>query len=354
MKRIERLIHQMKLTGLNQLIVADPVALKYLTGDSFQPDERLLVLLIKADGSTSYILNELIPKADWAFPVNWYNDHTKPIELLSHLLDEGTVGIDKNWPAHFVIDLIQTKPELRLAHGSVLIDQLRQRKDEAEQAAMRQASALNDLAMERLIGEIYPGMSEREVVDRLADIYHELGTDGFSFDPIVGFGVNSANPHHQPGDTILGESGPLVIDIGCRKGDFCSDMTRTIYLGQPDETFREVYQVVRAANLNAIALIRPGVTFAEIDAAARQTIEQAGYGAYFTHRTGHGIGREVHEAGDVSAANHSPVEPGMIFSIEPGIYLPGRFGVRIEDLVLVTQDGVEVLNYVSKDLRSLE
>ena len=354
MKRIEKLIQHMKRSDLHQLIVADPVALQYLTGDHFQPDERLLVLLIKADGSASYILNELIPKAERAFPVIWYNDHTNPINLLAHLLDEGTVGIDKNWPAHFVIDLIQTKPGLRPAHGSHLIDQLRQRKDETEQAGMRQASALNDLAMERLIGEIAPGMREREVVERLAEIYHELGADGFSFEPIVGFGANSADPHHRPDDTILGENGPVVLDIGCRMGDFCSDMTRTIYLGAPDDTFREVYQVVRAANLNAIALIRPGVSFAEIDAAARQTIDQAGYGAFFTHRTGHGIGREVHEAGDVSAANHAPVEPGMIFSIEPGIYLPDRFGVRIEDLVLVTPDGVEVLNYVSKDLRSLE
>lgn len=350
--RLERLIDLMTQHDMEHLIVSDPVAIEYLTEVKFKTDERLLIFLVDAAGQHRFFLNQLIPVADFPFPVEWYSDTDRPIGRLAQVLGEGKIGIDKNWPAHFLIDLLRQKPTVQLEHGSDLIDSLRQRKDEVEIEGMRLASALNDLAMEQLIGEISPGMTEKDVIARLEEIYQEVGSDGFSFEPIVGYDDHSADPHHQPDDTELGQ-GAVVLDIGCRKDGFCSDMTRTIYIGEPDDEFRRVYEIVRAANLNAIAAIRPGVPFSEIDAAARDTITAAGYGEYFIHRTGHSIGREVHEAGDVSSTNHQPVEEGMIFSIEPGIYLPGKFGVRIEDLVLVTSDGVEVLNYAGKDLRSI-
>lgn len=353
MTRLDRLVRLMEEQGFEQLIVSDPVAIEYLSDQTLGTDERMMVFLVDRGGEHRFFLNTLIPKADLGHVIEWYSDTDKPVELLAKFLGEGKVGIDKNWPSHFLIDLLRHKPKLRLGHASRLVDMLRQRKDEAEIEAMRQASALNDIAMELLISEIRPGVTEKELTNRLDAIYQELGADGFSFEPIIGFGANSADPHHRSDDTELGENGAVVIDIGCRKDGFCSDMTRTVYLGQPDEEFEKVYEIVRAANLNAIAAVRPGVSFSEIDQAARETIEQAGYGEYFIHRTGHSIGREVHEAGDVSSTNHQPIEVGMIFSIEPGIYLPGRFGVRIEDLVLVTEDGVEVLNYANNKLRSI-
>lgn len=353
MTRLNKLVRFMKDQGFAQLIVSDPVAIDYLTDQLLSTDERLMVFLVDGGGEHRFFLNRLIPKADFNHPVEWYSDTDRPIERLARHIGPGKIGIDKNWPAHFLIDLLRQKPELHLGHASRLIDRLRQRKDETEIEAMKQASALNDIAMELLISEVRPGVTEKMLADRLADIYQELDTQGFSFEPIIGFGRNSADPHHRSDDTVLRDTGALVIDIGCRKDGFCSDMTRTIHLGEPDEEFSRVYEIVRAANLNAIAAVRPGVTFKSIDAAARRTIEQAGYGEYFIHRTGHSIGREVHEAGDVSSNNHQELEVGMIFSIEPGIYLPGRFGVRIEDLVVVTKDGAEVLNFADKKLRRI-
>lgn len=353
MTRLDRLIESMLDNGFETLVLSDPIAIEYLTGGVFSPGERLLTFVVESAGGHRLYLNELFPLEKFAHPIVRFSDTDKPVEMLARTLGEGKIGIDKNWPSHFLIDLIRAKPSIKLGHGSRLVDEMRQRKDKEEIQAMREASALNDLAMELLIGRIEPGMTELDLKTALGEIYEELGADGFGFDVIIGFGPNSADPHHATSDTVLGDNGALVMDIGCKKNGFFSDMTRTIHLGEPSDEFEKIYEIVRAANLNAIASIKPGVTFREIDAAARNTIEKAGYGKYFTHRTGHSIGREVHESGDVSSANHQSVAAGMIFSIEPGIYLPGKFGVRIEDLVLVTPDGVELLNHVSKKLRRI-
>lgn len=353
MTRLDRLIEKMRAEGFESLIISDPIAIEYLSGELFAPGNRMLTLVVEANGGHRLYLNELFPLEQYPHKIVRFSDTDKPVELLAKSLGNGKIGIDKNWPAHFLIDLIKALPNIKLAHGSRLVDELRQRKDSEEIQAMKAASALNDQAMEQLIGRIEPGMTELQLKAILGEIYQELGAEGFGFDVIIGFGANAADPHHATSDTVLTANGPLVIDIGCKLNRFYSDMTRTVHLGEPSEEFEKVYEIVRAANLNAIALVRPGVTFREIDEAARSTIEQAGYGEYFTHRTGHSIGREVHEFGDVSASNHQTLEPGMIFSIEPGIYLPGQFGVRIEDLVLVTSDGVDVLNHVTKNLRRI-
>ena len=167
----------------------------------------------------------------------------------------------------------------------------------------------------------------------------------------MGFGGNAANGHHGPDKTPLKEGDCVLFDVGCKKDGFCSDMTRTFFYGEPDEESRRVYETVLKAQLAAEAVIRPGILLSEVDRTARQVIEEAGYGEYFTHRLGHFIGYDVHEAGDVSPASDIVAAPGMTFSIEPGIYLPGKVGVRIEDLVLVTEDGVKVLNHYPKELQ---
>ena len=219
---------------------------------------------------------------------------------------------------------------------------------------MREASALNDQATLALINLVADGLPESEMVSELAGIYQRLGCQGFSFEPIIAYGANGADPHHETNDDRPQPGDSVVIDIGSSYKGYCSDMTRTVFYGEPDEESRRVYETVRQAQEAAIKAVRPGVTFASIDRAARQVIEEAGYGEYFTHRTGHFIGREVHEAGDVSEFNQAQAQVGQIFSIEPGIYLPGKVGVRIEDLVLVTETGCQVLNQVSKDLMVVE
>lgn len=219
---------------------------------------------------------------------------------------------------------------------------------------MRLASHLNDTAMGRMYEVLGTGKTELEMVDVLRKAYRDLGCDQFSFEPIIAYGAHASDPHHQNRDSKPVRGDSIVVDMGCIKDGYCSDMTRTFFYGEPSERGREVYETVLAANLNAIATVRPGISHAEVDAAARSVIEAAGYGPYFTHRLGHGIGLECHEGGDVSQGNTDLIEVGEIFSIEPGIYLPGELGVRIEDLVLVTEDGCELLNKYPKDLMIVE
>ena len=193
-------------------------------------------------------------------------------------------------------------------------------------------------------------MTEREVAEFIDAQFRAHGCEGPSFTTIVSFGANAADPHHEPDDTVLKEGDCVLFDMGCVKSRYCSDMTRTWFCGQPTEKQAAVHDLVRRANEAAEALIKPGVRLCELDAAARDLITEAGYGAYFNHRLGHFIGQTDHEKGDVSSANTAVARPGMIFSIEPGVYLPGEFGVRVEDLVLVTETGCEVLNRNDKRL----
>ena len=218
---------------------------------------------------------------------------------------------------------------------------------------MRRASEINDQCMEKLAAYIREGITERECADYLIQCYGACGCEGLSFDPIVSFGANAADPHHTPDATVVKEGDCIVIDIGCKKDFYCSDMTRTYFWKKADPRYTAIHDLVREANERAMALVRPGVRLCDVDAAARDHIAAAGYGEYFTHRLGHFIGMEDHEQGDVSAVNTAVAQEGMVFSIEPGVYLPGEFGVRVEDLVIVTKDGYECLNHVDRKWKIL-
>jgi Xaa-Pro dipeptidase len=208
--------------------------------------------------------------------------------------------------------------------------------------------------MDRVIKLLPKKYSEKKLAQFLPGLYEEFGAQGCSFDPIIAYGANAANAHHEPENCPLKEGDSVIIDIGCKKDSYCSDMTRTVFYKYASDHARKVYDIVLEANKRAITMIKPGVRFCDIDAAARNYIEAAGYGKCFTHRTGHSIGLEVHEFGDVSAVNTDTVQPGMTFSIEPSIRILGEFGVRIEDLVLVTEDGCEILNEYDKELMIVE
>lgn len=216
---------------------------------------------------------------------------------------------------------------------------------------MIEASRINDKAMNEVINQVSLGLSELEAADKLGKIYTQLGGDGNSFDAIIAYGANGANPHHENDNSCLLPGDSVIIDMGCKYKGYCSDMTRTVFYQEVSDEARNVYELVKAANEAAEATIRPGVKLCDIDKTARDLITEAGYGKEFNHRLGHFIGKDVHEYGDVSINFDLEVEEGMIFSIEPGIYLPGKFGVRIEDLVMVTKDGCKVLNSYPKDLK---
>ncbi|MTK11568.1 MAG: aminopeptidase P family protein [Clostridiaceae bacterium] len=351
-QRLGKVLRKMEAKGLPQMLVSDPAAIFYLTGKWIHPGERMLALYINLKGNNKLFINELFPvQEDLGVEKVWFNDTQDAVEIVSKYVDkESPMGVDKNWPARFLLRLMELKGGSNFVNGSAILDRVRMCKDDQEKDFMREASRLNDLAVEKMIKIVPEEHTEKKMGQILAGIYEDLGADGFSFDPIIAYGANAADPHHGPDNSEVKEGNSVIIDIGCAKDSYCADMTRTVFYKHASDKAREVYNIVLEANLKAIAAVKPGARFCDIDAAARDHIEAAGYGKYFTHRTGHSIGIEVHDFGDVSSVNTDKLEPGMIFSIEPGIYLPGEVGVRIEDLVLVTEDGCEVLNNYSKEL----
>ncbi|MDR1599064.1 MAG: Xaa-Pro peptidase family protein [Oscillospiraceae bacterium] len=338
--------------GLRQAIVSDPLSIFYLTGQRHYPGERLLLLRISADSGSTLYLNELSEDKGTVDGIETiqFNLGEDGLKRVAADLDQGAaLGVDKDLPARFLLPIQEYSGirEVRLA--SEAVDHARQVKDLYEQGKMILASQINDAAMEQFAGLIHEGVTEREVRDRMDGIYRSLGADRVDFG-IVAFGAGAAEPHHMGGDAVLREGDAVLLDVGCVKDGYCSDMTRTFFYKEASPRQREVYGLVKRANEAAEAMVRPGVRFSELDAAARDVITQAGYGPQFYHRLGHSIGLTGHEAGDVSAYNHNVLEEGMVFSIEPGIYLEGEFGVRIEDLVLVTSGGARVLNGYTKEL----
>lgn len=350
--RIETVLKKMEEKNIPQMIIADPASIFYLTGKWIHPGERLLALYLNINGNHKLFINELFPVyEDLGIEKIWFNDTDDGIKIISTYIDKNkTIGIDKNWPARFLLRLMELKAASAFVNGSVIVDRIRMYKDEEEKDLMREASALNDAAMERVIKKITEGHSEKKMTSVLANIYEDLGTEGFSFYPIIAYGANGADPHHESDNSLVKPGDNIILDIGCKYKSYCSDMTRTVFYKYASDKGKEIYNIVLEANKKAIDAVKPGVRFCDIDKVAREHIEKHGYGKYFTHRTGHSIGIEVHDLGDVSSVNTDIVAPGMIFSIEPGIYLPGEVGVRIEDLVLVTEDGCEVLNKYDKEL----
>ena len=349
-QRLDRLSQALKEEGLTQMIVSDPLAIWYFTGVDVQPGERLFALYARADGGHKLILNKLFTVACTGLPEVWMTDTDDTVGILAQAVDPSAdMGIDKNWPARFLLALMERNPGVRYVNSSGCVDRIRAVKDEDEQEKMRAASRINDACMEAAAAYLREGLTEKEVSEYVSKLYRDAGCEGLSFGTIVSFGAHAADPHHEPDNTALKKGDCIVIDMGCRKDRYCSDMTRTFYFQRASEEHRRIYDIVRSANETAISKIRPGIPLCELDKTARDLITEQGYGPFFTHRLGHFIGLGEHEFGDVSSVNTQKAEPGMIFSIEPGIYLAGDTGVRVEDLVLVTEDGCEVLNHDSKE-----
>lgn len=351
--RIEKVLENMAANGLDQMLVSDPPSIYYLTERWILPNERLLALYLNRNGNHKLFVNKLFTvDGDIGMEKVWFSDTDPGCEIIaSYTEHDKPLGIDKKMAARFLLELMELGAGSAYRNASECVDGARRIKDEEEIRRMRTASKLNDEAMEEIVGFLKEGVTELEVAVAINAIYKRQGTQGASFGPLVSFGANAAIGHHKPDGTVLKAGDCVLIDTGCKKDDYCSDMTRTFFYKGITEKQREVYEIVKRANLAAQAAMKPGMKFCEIDKVARDIIAEAGYGPNFTHRLGHCIGIEVHDAGDVSAANQGIVEEGMIFSCEPGIYLPGEFGVRIEDLMLVTAEGAVSLNEVSKELR---
>ncbi|WP_122643781.1 M24 family metallopeptidase [Luxibacter massiliensis] len=351
--KLNRILKAMEEKDMPQMIIADPLTIFWLTGKMIVPGERLLALYLNVNGNHKLMINELFPQEkDLGVELVWYNDVQDGVEILSQFVEKDkAIGIDKIWPARFLLRLQELGAGSKFMNGSMIVDYIRMIKDEKEQALMRESSRLNDIAMEKLIPWAGKGMTERELNEKIREIYKELGCEDVSFDPITAYAKGAADPHHVT-DNSKGKRGDCVIlDIGAFKDSYASDMTRTVFIGEVSDRAKEIYDIVVEANMRGIAAAKPGNRMCDVDAACRDYITEKGFGPYFTHRTGHSIGLEDHEFGDVSSVNEDIIKPGQCFSVEPGIYLPDEgIGVRIEDLVLITEDGCEVLNHFTKDL----
>lgn len=355
-QKINEVVKNMQENNLDYLLISEPSSIDYLINYVNNPGERMYVLMLGANGDHCLFFNKLFfVENDLGIEIVWHSDTDEPTaSIASKMTGAKTVGVDKHWSAHFLLSLMEKMPNTKFVNGSKCVDYVRMVKDTEEQELMIEASKINDKAVDEVIKLVGTGLSEKQIADKLEDIYKQLGASGNSFEPIVAFGANGANPHHENDDSQLKPGDSVIIDMGCKYHGYCSDMTRTVFYKSAPQKAKEIFNIVLEANKRAIAMVKPGVRFCDIDNAAREYITEKGYGKYFTHRTGHSIGIETHDMGDVSAINTDILKPGMIFSVEPGIYLPGEFGVRIEDLVLVTEDGCEILNKYNKELNIIK
>ncbi|MFV0363616.1 MAG: M24 family metallopeptidase [Suipraeoptans sp.] len=351
--KLKRVLKSMEENKVPQMIISDPVAIFYLTGHWIHPGERLLALYLNVNGEHKMMINKLFPQeGDMGVDIIWYDDIDDGVEMLSKYVDKDKVmGIDKTWPSKFLIRLQELGGGSKFVNGSPIVDYIRMIKDEKEQALMIESSRINDIVMEKIIPYVVKGMTERELNAKVREIYKEMGCEDVSFDPITAYEKGAADPHHVTDDS-KGKTGDcVVLDIGGFKDNYASDMTRTVFIGKVSDRQREIYDIVNEACRRGIEAAKPGNRMCDVDLAARNYIEEKGFGKYFTHRTGHSIGLEDHEFGDVSSVNTDIIKPGQVFSVEPGIYIQDEgIGVRIEDLVLITEDGNKNLNHFTKDL----
>lgn len=352
--RIARVVEKMKEQKLDCLFICDNQSIFYLTDLLIYPGERLWALCLNSEGNHQFFANRLFGTIKTDYPVTVMDDTDDIMTIVAGKLRNcRTMGVDKNLAARWLLPLMEKNPECAYVLGSDCVDDVRACKDEEEKKLMREASRINDECIELLAAHFYEGITEKEAAAYLEKLYAQRGCTP-SFELIVSFGANGADPHHVCDDTALRPGDAIVVDVGCRYKGYCSDMTRTYFYKYVPDGYDKIYNIVLEANLAAEKRVRAGERLCDIDATARNIISEQGYGEYFTHRLGHFIGREVHEKGDVSSAYTNAVKSGNVFSIEPGIYLPDKFGVRIEDLVIATEDGCEILNHVSKEIRVLE
>lgn len=353
--RVGRLRSVMMSSGIDAVVLSLGADLPYFTGYEAMPLERLTALVVALEDPPVLVVPELeAPRVEpGAFEIEPWGELEDPIDIVAGLLDGAAfvaVG-DQMWSV-FLLRL-QDAVEAAWQPASRLTSKLRARKDAAEIDRLRAAAAAVDRVLARIPAEIrFEGRRERDIARDVIDMTVEEGHDTALF-WIVASGPNGASPHHEPGNRIVDEGDLVVVDFGGRKDLYCSDVTRTFVVGSPSAEQAEVHGIVLQASRAAREAVRTGVVAQEVDRAARRVIEEAGYGEFFIHRTGHGIGMEGHEHPYIVEGNEQVLEKGMAFSVEPGIYLPGRFGVRIEDIVVVDDGGADELNRAERGLVSV-
>jgi len=350
-RRLRKLRQELEARNLDTFIITHPQNRRYLSGFT-GTDGTLFITGDKAALITDFRYLEQAQKESPAFELV---EATSDI-LAQSLSDLATAVRAKRvgFESHHVTfanygQWAETAAGFELVPAKDLVEEMRAIKDEGEMEAIKRAVAIGDAAMAHVREFITPGMTEKEVGWELEVYMRTHGAEAVAFDIIVAAGPNGAMPHATVSDRVIRTGEPIVIDLGARVDGYHSDLTRTLVLGEPDERFQEIYDLVLKAQLAAFEGIRPGMTGREADALARDVIDEAGYGQYFGHGLGHGVGLEVHEKPRAGKVSDDVLRPGMTLTVEPGIYIPGWGGVRIEDLVVIREGGVEILSESAKD-----
>jgi Xaa-Pro aminopeptidase len=350
--RIGRARSEMRTHGTDCLLLSVGSDLPYLTGYTAMPLERLTMLVVTEHDATLVVPELEAPRVGpGPFDIHPWGETEHPIEIVTRLAGRPTIAAigDQTW-AVFLVQLLSRMPETTFLPASTVMSELRIIKSEREIANLAAAGAAVDRVLARIPEEVrFGGRTERQVSRSVIDMTLEEGHETAQF-WIVASGPNAASPHHEPGERVIEEGDVVIVDFGGRLNGYCSDVSRTFSVGEPSDKAVEVHAVVAEAQAAGRRAATVGTPCEDVDAACRRVIEDAGYGEYFIHRTGHGIGMDGHEEPYLVEGNRRPLESGMAFSIEPGIYLPGDFGVRIEDICVANDAGADVLNRADRSL----
>lgn len=349
--RLKSLRTELKERELDAILVTNPTNRRYLTGFTGSAGS----VLVTADAAMlitdfRYIEQATVQAPLYRIVKHLGLSHEKIAELLIENNIKSLAFEEEDVTYKKYSGFVEAFTKCKLVATNSIVENLRIVKDENEVAIIKRAIEIAEQAFTRLLPEIKPGISEKQLAINLENYMRELGADGASFTIIIASGERSSLPHGTASDKLLASGELVTFDFGAIYQGYISDITRTVAVGEIAAKQKEIYNIVLEAQLNALANIKPGMTGREADSFTRDVIEQYGYGEYYGHGTGHGIGMDVHEAPTISQRGETVLKPGMIITVEPGIYLPGVAGVRIEDDVLITKDGVSVLTQLSKDL----
>ncbi len=358
--RLEQATALMRTEDIQCLFVTPSADLIYLMGYHGHPSERPLVLAVSQDGEPTLVVSRLesfgVPTTE-GVQILPYEETEDGIAILADALSQSGAAkcaiSDVAW-ASTLLRLQSVLGDCTFAPASTILRELRMRKSPGEIELIREAGLRADRAFEQLLRLRFSGRKEREIGSELVEILRSNGLASASWGPIVASGPNAASPHHHTGERVIQEGDAVVLDFGGTFEDYQADITRTVHVGNPGTEFARIYELVKEAQQAGVAAVRPGVTAESVDRVTRGVIERAGYGQYFVHRTGHGLGLEAHEEPYIVGGNSVPLEASMVFSVEPGAYLPGDFGVRIEDIVTVTSQAAERMNHATRDLQIVE
>lgn len=358
MNRIERMVQVLVKANVDMLFVTPSADLDYLAGYGGHPSERPTVFVVAPDRAPVIVLPELeVPRLRDRedLVIRSYPDGHDPYACLRTVVQDPTqpftIGIsDMAW-AGVLLNLQTLFPAASFVPASSLMRELRMLKEPEELELLHEAGRRADEAYEGLVQLRFAGRSETEIAEDLDHLLSQAGLARADWGPIVASGSNSASPHHMRGEREIHEGDAVVLDFGGVFGGYQADITRTVHVGSPSFEFVNVYEVVARAQQAAVDASVPGRAAGDVDRAARSVVDEAGFGQYFIHRTGHGLGLDTHEEPYLVEGNRLLLRPGMTFSVEPGVYIPGRFGVRTEDTIAVYDDGPRRFNHATRELQ---